>query len=139
MFWIAPRWDIMKRGPEDEESQNLFSYGTLRQEGVQLETFGRKLTGAPDRLIGYRLRMIRIEDEDFVANSGTADHRNLQFTGNSSDYVDGIIFSVTNNELEQADAYEPKGYERQLVQLKSGTRAWIYLKPRKGSQDPKYR
>ena len=119
--------------PKDEPTQNLFSYGTLQQEAVQLETFGRKLAGTRDRLIGYCLRMIRIEDEDFVAKSGTADHRNLQFTGNSSDYVDGMVFSVTNNELEYADAYEPGGYERQLVQLKSGTRAWIYLKPQNGT------
>jgi hypothetical protein len=108
-------------------TENLFAYGTLRQEEVQLETFGRKLTGTPDRLIGYRLQMIRIEDEDFVTKSGTADHRNLQFTNNTSDYVDGTVFAVTSRELELADAYEPEGYERQLVQLSSGMAAWIYL------------
>ena len=114
-------------------TQNLFSYGTLQQEAVQVDTFGRKLTGTADRLVGYRLRMIRVEDEDFVAKSGSADHRNLQFTGDASDYVDGTVFALTSTELEQADAYEPDGYERQLVQLNSGTRAWIYLKPQNGT------
>src|SRR5690349_23330805 len=104
-------------------TEKLFSYGTLRQEEVQLATFGRKLTGAPDRLSEYRLEMIRIQDEDFVVKSGSADHRNLQFTGNVSDYVDGMVYSVTKKELELADAYEPVGYERQLVQLGSGTAA----------------
>ena len=32
----------------------LFSYGTLQQEDVQLATFGRRLTGVSDALVGYR-------------------------------------------------------------------------------------
>jgi gamma-glutamylcyclotransferase (GGCT)/AIG2-like uncharacterized protein YtfP len=109
------------------EVEYLFTYGTLQLEQVQLSTFGRKLEGKADALIGYRLVMIKIRDEDFVAKSGTADHRNLQFTGNASDLVEGIVFEVTMKELEQSDAYEPDGYQRVLVQLKSGSSAWIYL------------
>ena len=105
----------------------LFTYGTLQLEEVQLETFGRRLEGKPDALVGYRLVMITIQDHAFVIKSGTAEHRNLQFTGNSSDIVQGIVFIVTTKELEQADAYEPEGYGRQLVQLRSGTSAWVYL------------
>jgi hypothetical protein len=71
--------------------------------------------------------MIRIQDEDFVVKSGTADHRNIQFTSNISDVVEGIVFTVTMKELEQADAYEPEGYERVRVQLRSGVDAWVYL------------
>ena len=108
-------------------NENLFTYGTLQLEEVQLATFGRKLEGRPDVLIGYRLVKITIEDKDFVAKSGTAEHRNLQLTGNASDFVEGTVFNVTIEELERSDAYEPEGYERVLVQLKSGTNAWIYL------------
>lgn len=107
--------------------EQLFTYGTLQLDDVQLATFGRRLEGRSDVLIGYRLVKITIEDEDFVVKSGTAEHRNLQFTGNSSDFVEGTVFSVTMEELEKSDAYEPEGYERVLVQLKSGTNAWIYL------------
>ena len=109
------------------EHENLFTYGTLQLEEVQLTTFGRKLEGRRDALIGYRLAMITIEDEEFVAKSGTAEHRNLQFTGNESDSVEGTVFSLTMEELEKSDAYEPEGYERVLVQLKSGANVWIYL------------
>ena len=105
----------------------LFTYGTLQLDEVQLSTFGRKLEGRPDALVGYHLVMIKIQDEDFVAKSGTADHRNLQFTGNASDSVEGKVFAVTMEELEQSDAYEPEGYERVLVQCRSGLSAWIYL------------
>lgn len=112
---------------QEKETENLFTYGTLCVEEVQLATFGRRLEGAPDALPGYRLVMIQIEDQDFVVKSGAANHRNLQFTGNPSDFVEGFVFRVTKRELERSDAYEPVGYERVLVRLKSGMDAWVYL------------
>ena len=105
----------------------LFAYGTLQTEAVQLETFGRRLEGTEDALVGYLLRIIRIEDQEFVAASGTADHRNLEFTGDPADCVEGTVFKVTSSELEQADAYEPAGYKRVLVQSRSGRKVWVYL------------
>lgn len=111
---------------KEKETENLFSYGTLREEEVQLSTFGRRLEGTPDALPGYRLVMVRIEDQDFVVKSGSADHRNVQFTNVPSDYVEGIVFRMTKKELEQADIYEPVGYGRVLVRLKSGVNAWVY-------------
>jgi gamma-glutamylcyclotransferase (GGCT)/AIG2-like uncharacterized protein YtfP len=111
----------------DLSTQNLFTYGTLQTEEVQLATFGRRLEGHADALPGYALKSIEIQDEDFVARSGTAIHRNLQFTGDSSDFVEGTVYSVSLQELEQADAYEPDGYKRVLVQLRSGAKAWVYL------------
>jgi gamma-glutamylcyclotransferase (GGCT)/AIG2-like uncharacterized protein YtfP len=111
---------------EELATENLFSYGTLRQEEVQLATFGRRLEGRHDALIGYALELIQIQDQNFVAKNG-AHHRNLQFTGNVSDVVEGVTLAVTREELEQADAYEPHDYERARVQLKSGYYAWVYL------------
>lgn len=110
-----------------EDTENLFSYGTLRTEEVQLATFGRRLESTPDVLVGYSLKMIVIQDQDFVAKSGTAHHRNIQFTGLESDFVEGAVLSVTKTELEQADSYEPDGYKRVQVQLRSGSKAWVYL------------
>lgn len=118
---------------KEHETEHLFTYGTLQLEEVQLDTFGRKLEGRPDVLPGYRLVTIRIEDADFVAKSGSAEHRNLKFTGNASDFVEGRVFDVTREELEKSDSYEPEGYERVLVQLQSGTSAWIYLDKGTGS------
>lgn len=115
--------EINERHPE-----LLFAYGTLQTAAVQLSTFGRRLNGTDDALVGYRLKIIRIEDQDFVAASGTADHRNLEFTGDPTDTVEGTVFKVTPAELEQSDAYEPDGYKRVLVQLRSGVKAWVYLR-----------
>ena len=111
---------------EPEKTQHLFSYGTLQTESVQLSTFGRRLDGSPDNLVGYRLRIIQITDQEFVATSGAEYHRNLEFTGSASDFVEGTVFAVTQQELEQADAYEPDGYERVQIKLRSGTNAWVY-------------
>ena len=109
------------------ETERLFAYGTLQQEAVQLATFGRKLDGSPDALVGYRLQMIQITDQEFVATSGAEYHRTLKFTGSASDFVEGTVFSVTQQELEQSDAYEPEGYKRVRVPLRSGVEAWVYL------------
>ena len=111
----------------EKATENLFAYGTLQLENVQLETFGRKLDGKPDTLPGYKLVMITITDDDFVIKSGTSDHRSLQFTGNSADVIEGTVLKVTRNELEQADSYEPEGYERVRVQLRSGATAWVFV------------
>lgn len=112
---------------ELNQTQRLFSYGTLQTESVQLSTFGRRLDGNPDALTGYRLRMIQILDQEFVAASGAEYHRTLEFTGNAADVVEGTVFAVTEQELKQADAYEPDGYERVRANLRSGTDAWIYV------------
>jgi gamma-glutamylcyclotransferase (GGCT)/AIG2-like uncharacterized protein YtfP len=106
--------------------ENLFSYGTLRQEDVQLATFGRRLASRPDTLVGYALKNIQIEDRSFAAKNG-AHQRTLQFTGSASDLVEGVVLALTRQELQQADEYEPDDYERVRVHLRSGLDAWVYL------------
>jgi gamma-glutamylcyclotransferase (GGCT)/AIG2-like uncharacterized protein YtfP len=107
--------------------QLLFSYGTLQHDDVQLATFGRRLEGTLDALTGYRLTMIEVRDQEFVARAGSAQQRNLEYTGVASDFIEGMVLKLTQHELEQADAYEPAEYKRKLVQLRSGTNAWVYL------------
>lgn len=121
--------------PQEKDFELLFAYGTLQQEQVQLATFGRRLSGTIDALVAYDLRLIRIDDHDFIIASGTADHRNLEFTSNPDDVVEGTVFTVTRAELELADAYEPAGYARHLVTLKSGVNAWVYLAQAPPNQD----
>ena len=111
----------------DEQPESLFSYGTLQSEAVQLATFGRRLEGQRDALVGYNIVMIEIDDQDFVATSGTAHHRNLRFTGAASDVVEGTRLAITKAELDLADSYEPSGYERIEVKLRSGSTAWVYM------------
>jgi gamma-glutamylcyclotransferase (GGCT)/AIG2-like uncharacterized protein YtfP len=104
----------------------LFSYGTLRDERVQLETFGRRLHGRPDALVGFAPSTMMVDDAEFVAKSGAATHAVVMATGNDQDRVPGTVFEVSDAELTSADRYEPAGYARVLVTLASGTQAWVY-------------
>jgi gamma-glutamylcyclotransferase (GGCT)/AIG2-like uncharacterized protein YtfP len=108
----------------------LFSYGTLQQENVQQSTFGRKLHGHRDQLVGYELTALKIDDEHVVALSGAASHPIARFTGHAEDRVDGMVFEISDVELQQADAYEVSAYRRVQGELVSGGRAWVYVDAR---------
>ena len=108
----------------------LFSYGTLQLEAVQLSTFGRRLHGEPDELAGFEQAPFRVEDPQFVAASGKADHAIVKFNGHDASRVPGMAFDVTDVELARADQYEPAGYKRIETTLVSGKRAWVYADAR---------
>ena len=90
----------------------LFSYGTLQQEDVQLATFGRRLIGVGDALVGYRQSMVAIQDPEVVRTSGKTHHPIVAFTGKNEDRVPGALFEISDAELAHADAYEVSAYVR---------------------------
>jgi len=110
--------------------EKLFSYGTLQLEGVQIDTFGRKIDGTPDVLMGYILTEIKITDQKVIQSSGTDIHPILKFTGHNEDEVIGTVLDITREELAQADEYEVEDYQRVSAKLKSGGVAWIYADAR---------
>jgi Gamma-glutamyl cyclotransferase, AIG2-like len=105
----------------------LFSYGTLQQDDVQLATFGRRLTGRADALVGYALSLVRVDDADVVATSGKTHHPIVAFTGQSQDRVSGSVFEITDAELARADGYEVDAYQRVMAPLASGLVAFVYV------------
>ena len=105
----------------------LFSYGTLQQEEVQLSTFGRILTGAPDSLVGFLITEVRIEDPEVVATSGKEFHPIARKTGGFNNRVPGTVFEITEEELMHSDAYEVDAYKRVETVLASGKSAWVYV------------
>lgn len=106
----------------------LFSYGTLQKEQVQLETFGRILKGANDWLIGYQLTYVEITDPEVLRKSAQKFHPIIDFTGNSNDKVSGVLFEVTDAEIQQADQYEVADYKRIETTFASGKKGFIYVK-----------
>ncbi|HSX03604.1 MAG TPA: gamma-glutamylcyclotransferase family protein [Rhabdochlamydiaceae bacterium] len=108
-------------------SENLFSYGTLRYERVQMETFGRKLDGKEDVLTGYILKKLEITDPSVIAKSGENVHSIIEFSGNPQDRIPGMVFQISPEELAHADEYEVADYKRIQVALLSGTTAWVYV------------
>jgi hypothetical protein len=105
----------------------LFSYGTLRDPGVQRATFGRELAGSADGLVGYRVELLEITDAHVLAVSGERFHPILVATGNPADIVAGTALEVTDAELLLADDYEVDDYTRVAAPLASGTTAWVYV------------
>ena len=106
----------------------LFSYGTLQLEQVQLDTFGRLLNGKKDTLRKYRIRNLKITDSEVIKSSGTDIHPILEYTGCDDDFVEGAIYELTEDELQQADSYEVKDYQRKSLKFESGILAYVYLK-----------
>ena len=111
-------------------TERLFSYGTLQCESVQMATFGRLLVGHADALPGYATDMVAIDDPATVATSGASHHPIVTFSGVSTDVVVGTVFTITADELAQADRYEVAAYKRVSVTLASGLQAWIYIDAR---------
>lgn len=108
--------------------ENLFSYGTLQLDQVQLDTFDRLLDGAPDTMPGWRTEMIEITDLEVLKSSGERFHPVVVPSGNPADEVTGKVFAITPEELSHADAYEVADYKRVSVTLKSGLDAWVYVR-----------
>jgi gamma-glutamylcyclotransferase (GGCT)/AIG2-like uncharacterized protein YtfP len=107
--------------------ENLFSYGTLQKNEVQLKLFGRLLNGARDILKGCKLSLVEITDESFLAKGEEKFQRTLVPSENETDFVEGMAFEMTEEELLLADKYEPDNYERKKVALLSGKEAWVYV------------
>ena len=98
----------------------LFSYGTLRHKDVQIATFGRELTGREDSLPGYARA---------ITEARGVPYYNIEPSSDPGDYVSGILFEVTEQELAAADSYEKdREYRRILVTLRSGVQAWVYCR-----------
>ena len=108
--------------------EKLFSYGSLQLAPVQMDTFGRILHGQPDVLIDFKKETFRIK-EDAVINSGELEeYPIISFTGNGDDVIEGVVLSVTADEMLRADEYEADEYKRISVILESGITAWVYVK-----------
>lgn len=105
----------------------LFSYGTLQYEKVQLESFGRILKGNKDVLEGYRLEKLEITDKEVLTKSEQSFHPIAVKTNNPDDFIKGILFEITEQELLQADAYEVDDYTRVWETFKSGKQGWVYV------------
>jgi hypothetical protein len=105
----------------------LFSYGTLQDEKVQIELFGRILIGACDILKGYRISTIQIKDELFLSKSSQPYYSIAINSGEKEDGIDGVAFEISQEELLLADQYEPEEYKRIDVKLESGKNAWVYV------------
>lgn len=105
----------------------LFSYGTLQKDEVQMKLFGRLLDGEKDVLKGYKTASIEITDEKFLAEGENKIQQTIISTNNEKDFIEGMIFEISEEELLLTDTYEPENYARIKVEFESRKKAWIYV------------
>lgn len=101
--------------------QKLFAYGTLQDQDVQQDLFGRIFEGTPQVLVGYELNEIQIEEE-----FGIVHYPIIKETNDINDTISGTLYEVTQSELRQTDLYEGLHYKRVQVHLQSNQYAWAY-------------
>nr|WP_314837957.1 gamma-glutamylcyclotransferase family protein [uncultured Flavobacterium sp.] len=101
--------------------EKLFAYGSLQNEDIQKDLFGRILEGTPETLIGYVIKQIQIEEEFGIVN-----YPIITQTENQEDTINGIVYNISTKELHQSDLYEGLHYKRVEVQLQSKQKAWAY-------------
>ncbi|MFV8333324.1 gamma-glutamylcyclotransferase family protein [Flavobacterium sp. GSP14] len=87
-----------------------------------MQVFNKLLSGTEDRLTGYKLKDLQIEEE-----FGMEDYFVAMPSENPSDAVHGIAFTVSSEDLIKADQFESNAYKRIQIKLQSGTTAWIYI------------
>jgi len=93
----------------------VFSYGTLQDDRVQLDTIGRRLDGTRDELVGFEAVM-------------HGPYRNVRPSVSSR--VAGTVYEITDAELTTFDEYEADAaYVRVETTLASGRTAWVYVAP----------
>ena len=105
----------------------LFSYGTLQLAKVQLDNYGRLLSGEKDSLKNYKLDKLQITDAEVLRKSGKEFHPIAVKTNSPNDYLEGTVFEITEEELVQTDQYEVSDYKRVLETFDSGKKAWVYV------------
>lgn len=101
--------------------ENLFAYGSLREEEVQKTVFGRILKGVPEKLTGYAVKQIEIEEE-----FGIETYPIIVPSEDNEDAIHGIVYELTLEELTLSDTYEGNSYTRIEVPLPSKQIVWAY-------------
>lgn len=91
--------------------EKLFVYGTLRDPAMQLRLVGRTLEGVSDSVRGFR----RYQLPAYPVALPDKQHT-----------LDGLVLTITAEELAVFDRYEGPTYRRIRVSLVSGGEAWLY-------------
>lgn len=103
----------------------VFSYGTLQQDSVQKDLFGRLLEGESLEIRGFQVQDVKITDPEVIRLSGKDIHPGIQRTHDKSHVVSGTLLLVTQQELEKMDHYEVSDYKRIKVH-QDGKSFWLY-------------
>lgn len=90
------------------------------ESAIQQAIFGRETQGAHDTLEGFIKSEIELGENVYP----------VIIPGEGS--VNGVVLSLTENEIKKADLYETDAYMRAEVVLASGRKSWVYQKNERG-------
>ena len=68
-----------------------------------------------------------LKDKNVINSSGINTHPILYYSGENKDFIEGILFKVTELEINKADIYEVSEYKRIKVKFESGNNGWVYI------------
>ena len=107
-FFLPPT-DAATPAPPEGPAR-VFGFATLTNPVVRLIVLGRWVPASPAQLRGWR----------------RGDGRNI--TEGADMLLDGVVFTVTPDEMIRLDRYERTGrkYRRDLMVLEDGQSAWVY-------------
>jgi len=106
----------IEKGPIKSATTHLFAYGTLQDPEVQKMVFSRGLKGEEDHLKSHSISAKRV--------GGL--YPTIEKSADQNDRVNGVVYIISQEELQLVDAYEGGAYQRKEVTLASGIRAWVY-------------
>ena len=98
-------------------NQRLFVYGTLREKSTQRSIIGRITECKDDVLLNYRKSRMKVEGKFYPVA--------LPSKGDS---INGLVISLSADDIRKIDRYETSAYKRVRVKLKSGNTAFVYIK-----------
>ena len=84
---------------------NLFSYGTLQYEAVQLSTFGRPLKGVADALPGYRIIPCKSKIKNVIDLCGEETHKIVAPRDEQSVSLLVVLYDIIDDDLFHAVTY----------------------------------
>ena len=98
----------------------IFAYGTLKDPRIRKEVTGRDIEAKEDIIAGFCMDKIILDCIEYPILTPCTTLKNS---------VQGVVFTVNDNELKDIDKYESDAYQRIKVRLTSGIDAWVYVKP----------
>lgn len=105
----------------------VFSYGALARPEFQYSLFGELVAIAPARVRGFQLQQVPIPAEELLPTDRQPFRSVAVPAADQNSVVDGFVVRLSSAQIESADEFEAPEYERDVVVLEDGTRAWMYL------------
>ena len=97
----------------------IFAYGTLKTAKIRKALLNRVVPSDKDTLSGFTLEKIYLDGIRYPIAVMDPFNKNQ---------IHGEVFKVTLKEIQIIDDYESDAYQRIIVNLNSGRKAWIYTK-----------